>query len=386
MIPEEMHPALMGVVPATIITSNKDGVPNITNIARIWFVDSHHVAIANHMLNKSIQNLRHNRFAFIRTMDTNTFTTWELDVEYEGSNLDGAIFTEMKKQYEVLSMMLESGNPITVKSAEVFQVLSVRSCDEENSHLISNTDLYNPLLEQLEKKLGWDSSGVWIEDENSDELHLVTIRGMEEEIAATVLKRVAQLSLQQKKPLRILNIRSQFQYAVTTFLRLQDGQENFTGQDYRKIHQHFISLPLIGEHGEVIAVIACQSNDSDKFRRFEEEVLESFSRGLAKLIEKSSGINDENERLKIMEQELEHVLFKVSKQTSEVKIPLSPREIQVAIQVAKGLSNDQIAQNLFISKRTVTTHLKRIYQKLEIGSRAALTKYVHENGLTESST
>lgn len=385
MIPEEMYPALMGVVPATIITSNKEGSPNITNIARVWFVDSHHVAIANHMLNKSIQNLRDNPFAFIRTMDTNTFTTWEIEVEYEGSNSDGDIFTEMKKQYEVLSMMLESGNPITLKSAEVFQVLAVRSCDDENSHLISNTDLYNPLLEQLEKKLGWDSSGVWIEDENSDELHLVTMRGLDEELEAKVLKRVAQLSFQQKKPLRILNIRSQFQYAVTTFLRLQDGQEKFTGQDYRKIHQHFISLPLIGEDGEVIAVIASQSNDSDKFRMFKEEVLATFSRGLAKLIEKSSGINDEKERLKIMEQEIEHVLLKVSKQTAEVKIPLSPRELQVAIQVAKGLSNDQIAQTLFISKRTVTTHLERIYQKLEISSRAALTTYVHENGLTDSS-
>lgn len=385
MIPEEMHPALMGVVPAAIITSNKEGSSNITNIARVWFVDSHHVAIANHMLNKSIQNLRDNPFAFIRTMDINTFMTWELEVEYEGSNSDGETFLEMKKQFEVLSMMLESGNPITVKSAEVFRVLSVRSCDEESCHLISNTDLYNPLLEQLEKKLGWDSSGVWIEDENSDELHLVTMRGLDEELAAKVLKRVAQLSFQQKKPLRILNIRSQFQYAVTTFLRLQDGQEKFTGQDYRKIHQHFISLPLIGEDGEVIAVIASQSNDSGKFRMFKEELLASFSRGLAKLIEKSSEINDEKERLKIMEQELEHVLLKVSKQTAEVKIPLSPRELQVAIQVAKGLSNDQIAQTLFISKRTVTTHLERIYQKLEISSRAALTKYVHENGLTDSS-
>jgi DNA-binding NarL/FixJ family response regulator len=118
---------------------------------------------------------------------------------------------------------------------------------------------------------------------------------------------------------------------------------------------------------------------------FEEKVLEIFSSGLSKLIEKSSGINDENERLKTMEQELEHVLLKVSKQTAEVKIPLSPRELQVAIQVAKGLSNDQIAKTLFISKRTVTTHLERIYQKLEISSRAALTKYVHENGLTDSS-
>lgn len=54
---------------------------------------------------------------------------------------------------------------------------------------------------------------------------------------------------------------------------------------------------------------------------------------------------------------------------------LSPREWEVARLVAAGRSNSEIAEQLFISQRTVTTHLQRIYSRLGI-SRSDLTAYV----------
>jgi DNA-binding CsgD family transcriptional regulator/tetratricopeptide (TPR) repeat protein len=55
---------------------------------------------------------------------------------------------------------------------------------------------------------------------------------------------------------------------------------------------------------------------------------------------------------------------------------LSAREEEVARLVAQGLSNAEVAQRLFISTRTVTTHLQHIYRRLDIPSRAALIRYV----------
>jgi DNA-binding CsgD family transcriptional regulator len=57
---------------------------------------------------------------------------------------------------------------------------------------------------------------------------------------------------------------------------------------------------------------------------------------------------------------------------------LSAREEEVARLVALGLSNAEVAQRLFISTRTVTTHLQNIYRRLDVPSRAALIKYVLE--------
>jgi ATP/maltotriose-dependent transcriptional regulator MalT len=58
--------------------------------------------------------------------------------------------------------------------------------------------------------------------------------------------------------------------------------------------------------------------------------------------------------------------------------PLSPREEQVARLVAAGLSNPEIAQRMYLSPRTVTTHLQNMYGRLELRSRTALTRYVLE--------
>ena len=49
--------------------------------------------------------------------------------------------------------------------------------------------------------------------------------------------------------------------------------------------------------------------------------------------------------------------------------------------VAEGLTDVQVAQKLVLSPRTVSTHLRSIYNKLGINSRAAATRFALENHL-----
>jgi predicted ATPase/DNA-binding CsgD family transcriptional regulator len=55
---------------------------------------------------------------------------------------------------------------------------------------------------------------------------------------------------------------------------------------------------------------------------------------------------------------------------------LTPTELTVARAVADGLSNPQIAERMFISRRTVATHLTSIFRKLGVSSRAELAATV----------
>ena len=62
---------------------------------------------------------------------------------------------------------------------------------------------------------------------------------------------------------------------------------------------------------------------------------------------------------------------------------LSRREIEVARLAAKGYTNAQIAETLFISTETVKSHMNSIFEKLGISSRKELMEY-RTDGYTDS--
>jgi DNA-binding CsgD family transcriptional regulator len=63
--------------------------------------------------------------------------------------------------------------------------------------------------------------------------------------------------------------------------------------------------------------------------------------------------------------------------------PLTGREEQVALLVARGLTDRQISSEFAISERTVTTHLSRILKKLKLNSRTQLAAWITEQQLRQ---
>jgi len=70
-------------------------------------------------------------------------------------------------------------------------------------------------------------------------------------------------------------------------------------------------------------------------------------------------------------------------QASSTSYPadLSAREVEVLRLVAKGMSNSEVARELFISSRTVSWHLNSVYRKLGLSSRAEATRFALEHSL-----
>lgn len=69
---------------------------------------------------------------------------------------------------------------------------------------------------------------------------------------------------------------------------------------------------------------------------------------------------------------------------SHNRVQLSPREQEIVRMVAKGHPNKVIADVLNISSWTVCTHLRRIFAKLGVGSRAAMVAQLLEIGALTS--
>lgn len=61
--------------------------------------------------------------------------------------------------------------------------------------------------------------------------------------------------------------------------------------------------------------------------------------------------------------------------------PLSPRELQVLALVATGMTNQQIADELFLAVKTIERHVGNILMKLDVPSRTGATAYAYEHHL-----
>jgi len=62
---------------------------------------------------------------------------------------------------------------------------------------------------------------------------------------------------------------------------------------------------------------------------------------------------------------------------------LTRREKEVLYLVADGLTNEQIAERLCLSRHTVRAHLYSVFCKLGVGTRGAAVRYARQQGIIE---
>lgn len=70
----------------------------------------------------------------------------------------------------------------------------------------------------------------------------------------------------------------------------------------------------------------------------------------------------------------------VEKASNPTPLPLSPAEERVFWEVVQGFTNKQIGERLFLSPRTVQTHLSNMLTKLNLDNRSQIVRFAFEQG------
>jgi len=83
---------------------------------------------------------------------------------------------------------------------------------------------------------------------------------------------------------------------------------------------------------------------------------------------------------KIIHPQAQNVIESVNKKPHMTN-KLSKREIEVLTEMVKGKTNKEIAATLFVSEKTVKTHVSHIFNKLQVTDRTKAAIYAMENKL-----
>ena len=126
MLPEKIKPAMQGLVPSTLVSCSHEGEPNATEISQVWFVDENHVALSHQFFNKTHRNIRANPFACVIIRNPKMFREWHLELQYDHSETEGALFDDMDMKLEAIASMSGMSDIFKLQGADIYKVLSVR--------------------------------------------------------------------------------------------------------------------------------------------------------------------------------------------------------------------------------------------------------------------
>jgi DNA-binding NarL/FixJ family response regulator len=103
---------------------------------------------------------------------------------------------------------------------------------------------------------------------------------------------------------------------------------------------------------------------------------------LRKEMDACAAVDNEGEEQVIIDAEIDGIRCVLTRQkkSSRHSISFSPREHEIGRMVAKGYPTKTIAAELNISTWTVCTHLRRIFAKLRVSSRAAMVARMMDTG------
>ena len=122
LLPEEIKPALQNGLPCVVVTCSKAGIPNVTYISQVYFVDDRHIAVSFQFFNKTIRNVRENPNVTVALTDLAGESYWTLAARYIRSETDGPIFDEMDMQVEAIASATGMSGVFKLKAADIYEV------------------------------------------------------------------------------------------------------------------------------------------------------------------------------------------------------------------------------------------------------------------------
>lgn len=111
-----------GMIPATMTTASAHGVPNISNISKVDYVDASHVALSRQFFRKSAANLAENPRASILVTEPSTNRNFKLAATLVRIDTEGPVFEQLRIRVDAIAALTGMEGVFKLEGAYVFRV------------------------------------------------------------------------------------------------------------------------------------------------------------------------------------------------------------------------------------------------------------------------
>jgi GAF domain-containing protein/pyridoxamine 5'-phosphate oxidase-like protein len=144
--------SLQGVIPSPFATCSPDGMPNVTYLSLVAYVDAERVAISRQFLSKSRVNLDANPRAQVIVVDPASAEQHVLDLRHLHTETEGETYESMRANLDAVASQTGMGDVFRLRGVDVFRV---ERCERVGAAPVlpaPREDLLEP-VEQLVRRL-----------------------------------------------------------------------------------------------------------------------------------------------------------------------------------------------------------------------------------------
>ncbi len=313
---ESLASCFQGLIPATLFTCSRDGIPNVAYLSHVDYVDAEHVALSFQFFNKSKANVSENPRAMVHVIDPDTSQCWRLRLLYVRSETSGPVFERMALRIEAIASYSGLKGIFRLLAADIYQVLSIEAVAGEGARALSEDRgrptadpvftmqamrdlaerihqadcldrLLDSILEGLEASFGFTHSMILVPAAEDDVLVTIASRGYPETgVGAEVRigEGIIGVVAEARKPIRISGLIRQMLYAYAVHKRAAEQglcpDEGRIALPGLAAPDSQLGIPLLNR-GELIGVLCIESEMPYRFHEEDKRSIELLGSYLA---------------------------------------------------------------------------------------------------------
>jgi len=318
---ESLAPCFQGIIPATLYTCSKEGIPNVAMLSHVEYVDSHHVALSFQFFNKSRANIAENPQALVRIIDPDTSQGYALSLRFERSETEGPLFDSMSLRIEAIASYSGLKGIFKLLAADIYKVLSVekskvelgagsaapsarprpadalftlKSLQELSGRVNSSATLealIDSILAALEDLFGFSHSMILLPGGPEGRLVTIASRGYPENGAGSEVaigEGIVGMVAEARKPIRISGLLRGMLYAGA--VRRKASEQGICPEDRRiplpglPQPESQLGIPLLAR-GDLVGVLCAESEKAYRFHEEDKAYLEVLGSYIAVAIQ-----------------------------------------------------------------------------------------------------